>query len=84
MFYLYILKSKKDSDLYIGSTNNLERRLVEHNSGKNSSTKSRIPFDLIYFEGYKSESDARKRKAMLKLRGQALSQLKKRLKDSLK
>ncbi|OGD57341.1 hypothetical protein A2V71_00790 [Candidatus Berkelbacteria bacterium RBG_13_40_8] len=83
MFYLYVLKSKKDNDLYIGSTNNLERRLLEHNNSENLSTKSRIPFELIYYEAYKSESDARKRESMLKLRGNALFQLRKRIKKSL-
>jgi len=35
MFYVYILKSEKDGKLYIGYTNDLKRRLEEHNSGKN-------------------------------------------------
>ncbi|PIP86248.1 hypothetical protein COV42_01790 [Candidatus Campbellbacteria bacterium CG11_big_fil_rev_8_21_14_0_20_44_21] len=46
MFYLYILRSRKDKELYIGSTNNLKRRPEEHNSGKVPSTKPRIPFEL--------------------------------------
>jgi len=48
MFYVYIIKSKKDNELYIGSTNNLKRRLLEHDKGTNHSTKNRAPFDLIY------------------------------------
>lgn len=47
MYYVYILKSIKDNNLYIGRTNNLDRRLKEHNSGKVSSTKSRKPFVLL-------------------------------------
>lgn len=47
MFFVYILKSLKDNNLYIGRTNNIERRLKEHNSGKVSSTKSRIPFIVL-------------------------------------
>ncbi|MBL7196643.1 MAG: GIY-YIG nuclease family protein, partial [Candidatus Omnitrophica bacterium] len=68
MFYIYVLKSKKDNDLYVGFTNNLERRIKEHNNSLVLSTKSRRPFDLIYCEGYKSEKDARKREQNLKLR----------------
>jgi len=39
MFYIYMLKSKKGNKLYIGYTNNLKRRIKEHNSGDNKSTK---------------------------------------------
>ena len=61
MYYVYILKSLKDNNFYIGTTNNVQRRLKEHNSGKSKSTKSRIPFKLIYKEKYKTLSEARKR-----------------------
>lgn len=47
MYCVYILKSSKDKNLYIGRTNNFERRFQEHNSGKVSSTKSRRPFVLL-------------------------------------
>ena len=84
MFYLYILQSKKDFNLYIGSTNDLRKRFKEHNSGMVRSTKHRIPFDLIYYEAYESEKDARKREHNLKLNGRALAQLKSRITTSLK
>jgi len=84
MFYVYVLKSKKDGNLYTGSTNNLDRRIKEHNEGKCFSTKTRTPFEIIYYEAYKSESDARKREHNLKLRSRALAQLKKRIEASLK
>jgi len=83
MFYIYILKSQKDHNLYIGSTNNIERRIKQHNEGKVFSTKSRVPLEIIYYEAYKSESDARKREHNLKLRSRAHAQLKKRIEDSL-
>jgi len=83
MFYVYILQSKKDLDLYVGSTNDLRKRFKEHNSGKVRSTKHRIPFVLVYYEAYKSEEDARKREHNLKLNGRALAQLKKRIQSSL-
>ena len=83
MFYLYVLKSKKDNNLYIGSTNNLRRRLLEHNTGKVLSTKGRRPFELRYYESYFNENDARKREFSLKKDGRALSQLKIRISKSL-
>jgi len=52
MHYVYVLKSKKDNNLYIGCTSNLENRLKYHNSGRVRSTKSRIPFKMIYSENY--------------------------------
>ena len=55
MFYVYFLKSKKDNKFYIGRTNNVERRLEEHNSGKVQSTKSRRPLILLGYECYSSE-----------------------------
>jgi len=84
MYALYILKSLKDKEFYIGSTNNLRRRLFEHNNGQVFSTKSRRPFELIYCELYKSEDDARKREHNLKLRSKSFAQLKKRIFDSSK
>ncbi|EKE06667.1 MAG: hypothetical protein ACD_18C00306G0005 [uncultured bacterium] len=83
MYYVYILKSKKDNKLYTGSTNDLRRRFKEHNTGKVTSTKYRVPFELIYYEAYKAEKDARDREHNLKLRANALSQLKRRIKISL-
>jgi putative endonuclease len=83
MFYLYLLKSKRDGELYIGFTNDLRKRFLEHNSGKVFSTKSRKPFELLYYEVYKKEKDARHREHNLKLRSRALEQLKRRLVESL-
>ncbi len=83
MFYVYILKSKIDNDNYIGSTNDLRRRLLEHNNGKVISTKNRRPFELRYYESYYNENDARNREFSLKKDGRALSQLKIRIDKSL-
>ncbi|MFQ3675019.1 MAG: GIY-YIG nuclease family protein [Endomicrobiia bacterium] len=83
MFYVYLLKSKKDGNLYIGSTNDLRKRFQEHNRGFVFSTKFRRPFELIYYEAYKCEKDARRRESNLKLRSRSFSQLKKRIQESL-
>jgi len=84
MFYVYVLKSSQDEELYIGSTNDLKRRVSEHQNGKSFSTKLRTPFELIYYEAYKNEKDARNRKHNLKFRGNARRFLKERMKESLK
>lgn len=83
MFYVYVIRSKKDKEFYIGCTNDLKRRFAEHNSGQGKSTKGRRPFELLYYEAYKAKQDAVHREKMLKLRATALSQLKRRLKHSL-
>ena len=59
MYYVYVLQSKRDKHFYIGKTNNLERRLNEHNSGHTQSTKSRRPFVLIEYIQCDTEQDAR-------------------------
>jgi len=83
MHYVYIIKSKKDGLLYTGSTNDLKKRFQLHNEGKVFSTRLRRPFELIYYEAYKAEKDARVREHNLKLRANALGQLKRRLEFSL-
>ena len=83
MFYVYVLKSLKDDKLYVGSTDDLRRRLAEHNTGKAKSTASRRPFTLRYYEAYSKEADARRRESMLKKDGRALAILKTRLAASL-
>jgi putative endonuclease len=58
MWYVYILRSMIDNNLYIGSTNNIRRRLSEHNSGKVDSTKSRMPFSLEAYIAVKDKAKA--------------------------
>ena len=66
MFYVYVLKSLKNGRRYTGSTNNLERRLLEHNSGQTKYTSQTGPFELIYKEKYKTKLEASKRERFLK------------------
>jgi len=84
MYYVYILRSKKDGRLYVGSTNDLRRRLAEHSEGKNNSTRYRLPLDLIYYEAYQSQADARIRESRLKKSAGARTALKRRLRTSLR
>ncbi len=66
MYYVYVLKSKKDGNLYVGCTANLRTRLAEHNSGKTKSTRHRTPFDLVYYEASRNRADALHRETYLK------------------
>lgn len=65
-FYTYVLKSKKDGNLYTGTTNDLKQRLKQHNDGFVFSTKQRRPFELIYFEACLNKEDAYRREKYLK------------------
>jgi putative endonuclease len=65
MFYVYILKLS-NNQLYTGSTEDLNRRLLEHKNGKVRSTEHRRPLALIHYEVYKLKSDALRREKYLK------------------
>lgn len=67
MFYFtYVLKSKKDDNLYIGYTNNIEKRIEEHNKGLVSSTRNRRPFKIVYYEACLSKQKAIEREKYFK------------------
>ena len=78
-YYTYLLRSLKDSRFYTGSTNDLRRRVMEHNRGKVFSTQYRMPLELIYYEACLNEQDARAREKYLKS-GMGKRYLKNRLK----
>ena len=65
-YYVYIIKSLKDSSFYIGSTNDIERRLEEHNSGLSKYTSSKLPWKLVYSEQLPDVTTARSREYFLK------------------
>lgn len=65
-WFVYILQSLKDNRYYIDSTNNLKRRLVEHNRGKTKSLKNRRPLRLIYKEKFDSRKEVYSREKYLK------------------
>lgn len=66
MYYNYVLKSEKDGKRYIGFTDDLKKRLDEHNKGLNKSTKYRKPLVLIYYEACLNKKAAIKREKYLK------------------
>ncbi|MFH0852303.1 MAG: GIY-YIG nuclease family protein [bacterium] len=66
MIYLYVIKSNEKNYRYIGITNELSRRLKQHNTGCNKSTKIYKPFTLIHSEEFQNYKEARKREVFLK------------------
>jgi len=58
---LYVLQSLKDNRTYVGSTDNFERQLSQHQSGSVVSTKHRTPFKVLFTENYDTLKKARKR-----------------------
>jgi putative endonuclease len=66
MYHVYAIKSLVKNYVYVGMTNNLERRLKQHNNGENRSTKAYKPFVLVLSEIYETRVDARKRERYLK------------------
>jgi putative endonuclease len=83
MYYVYIIKSKKNSRLYTGYSSDLKQRVAEHNSGKSTYTRNLRPWVLVYYEAYLSKLDAQQREKSLKLRSNANMQLRKRIKYSI-
>ena len=68
MFYAYVLRSKKNNKLYTGHTEDLGRRILEHNT-RNDKTKFSCvngPWELMFFETFNTRSDAMKREKFLK------------------
>lgn len=66
MYFTYVLRSLKDKKLYIGYTNDIDRRISEHMMGKVTATKNRLPLQLIYYEAYFNKKDAKGREKFLK------------------
>lgn len=66
MYYVYAIKSRIKNYIYVGLTNNLERRIKEHNNKKESTTKPCVPFDILTTEEFKTRIEARKREKYLK------------------
>ena len=81
-FYTYILLSLKGNKFYIGSTNNLKKRLIQHSHGQVIATKNRRYLKLIHYEYFINEKDAKAREIFLKS-GYGHQQLKEILKRTL-
>ncbi len=65
-YYIYILKSLKFDKFYTGYTNDLKRRLNEHNSGKSEYTRKFKPWEIVYFEECNDVEEARQKEKYYK------------------
>ena len=61
MFYVYVLLSLHDGRTYIGYTDNVDRRLAEHNAGRSKATKHRRPFRILFTEEFNNSKEAKLR-----------------------
>jgi len=66
MTYTYLLKSCQDDSFYVGITENITRRIAEHNSGKSKATSKKKPWGLVYCKAHTDYNDARKHEKWLK------------------
>ena len=66
MYFVYVLKSLVKKKSYVGITDNLERRLIQHNLGYSFYTKRYKPWKTVYFEKLKDRDSARNREKYLK------------------
>lgn len=66
IYYVYVLKSEIDSNMYVGYSKDLNNRIQQHNSGNVNSTKNRRPLILIYYEACLNQQDATHREKYLK------------------
>ena len=66
MFYVYVIKSLSRNYIYVGLTNNVQRRLRQHNNGENKTTKAYSPFELILSEEFQTRKEAREREKYFK------------------
>ena len=80
MFYTYVLLSEIDGNFYIGYTEDLKKRVEQHQQGLVSSTASKIPYKLVYYEACIEEQDALAREKSLKT-GYGRKYLKRRLEN---
>jgi putative endonuclease len=82
LFYVYVLISDIDNSWYIGYTSDIDKRFLEHNSGKTITTSKKKPWKILYFEASFNKEDAIAREKYLKS-GMGRRYLKNRLKFQL-
>lgn len=80
MYYFYVLKFKENNKFYYGFTNNLKRRIKDHKSGNSDFTHRNGTFDLVFYEAYINEDDAREAERYFKT-GHGREVLKSKLKN---
>ena len=84
MWIVYLIQNTTTKQIYIGRTNNLKRRLNEHNHGRQKATKRKTgEWLLIYAEVYRNKQDSVRRESRLKNHGRAKQELVRRIEQSL-
>ena len=84
MYYVYFLQSEdQDAKIYIGYTDNIERRLKQHNHVDNQGFTKGRKWCLVYYEAFRSKSDALKRERRFKQHGLAKRHVLNRIDQSL-
>ncbi len=81
--YVYVLRSIKTNNLYVGFTRDLRKRFAKHNKGLNPSTKPYLRWELLYYEAHMNEVDGRRREGYLKTTA-GLQALQRMLREQLK
>lgn len=66
MPFVYVLKSMKNGRYYVGSTNDLTRRMAEHKRGKTKYTRNSGPYKLIYKRSFRTLKEARQKEYQIK------------------
>jgi putative endonuclease len=66
MFFVYIIEAVESKRYYIGQTENLQNRIDKHNEGRNLSTKAYIPWQLKWWKGFDTRSEAIRIERLLK------------------
>ncbi|HEX4875230.1 MAG TPA: GIY-YIG nuclease family protein [Chitinophagaceae bacterium] len=66
MFFVYVIRSEKDGRFYVGLSEDVDKRVNQHNKGMTFSTKGFRPWKLFFFESFPTRIDARKREIYLK------------------
>jgi putative endonuclease len=66
MYYIYAIKNTERKYIYVGLTNNPERRIAEHNNKKERTTRLYTPFTTLLVENFRTRAEARKREKYLK------------------
>jgi len=82
MYYVYVLLSEKNDQLYVGRTSDLQKRINEHQTGKVQTTNRLNPMKLIFFEGFIAKADAIRRERYFKT-SKGKSSLKQIIRESL-
>jgi putative endonuclease len=65
-FHVYILRSQTTGRFYVGQTENLTKRVFEHNNNRTPSIKNRGPWELVHSEGFESRAEAMRRERQIK------------------